>query len=363
MSGPAGFGHGPGWRRAKVAALCALPVVALGGIEIGARAGIDSALNAATAAQAAGDFASAVSLDNAVAAARGPLYLASGGRIGGAATASQSAELAWASALAAQGQPDQALTLLAGVTDPTLATKAQAARAAILLTAARAASQAGRHTEALARLVAIGSGGVPAASRAQANALQPGYEIAAAQQLTGSQAADAVVLLDDVVAHSSGASVAAANAQLPTTLLIAAEQSLAARATAEADQFLLRITTSFQSSPAAQQAQQLLRSPQLVSGTLTHHDGSPIAGSVRLSSRFRQVGRGYITFGPFYYGTANPSGDFSIAQVPVGGPYYLEVYNGGNWTTLIDPNTGGPADPVNVSSVQPVDLGIIVLPD
>jgi len=46
----------------------------------------------------------------------------------------------------------------------------------------------------------------------------------------------------------------------------------------------------------------------------------------------------------------------------VGGPYILEVFTGGNWTTLVDPTSGQPAHPVKVSALVPVDLTFVVLP-
>jgi hypothetical protein len=48
--------------------------------------------------------------------------------------------------------------------------------------------------------------------------------------------------------------------------------------------------------------------------------------------------------------------------VPIGGPYVLEVFSGGNWTTLINPTTNQPADPVRVAALEPVVLTFVVLP-
>ena len=69
----------------------------------------------------------------------------------------------------------------------------------------------------------------------------------------------------------------------------------------------------------------------------------------------------YQTTGPFYSTTADASGDFSLSDVPVGGPYVLEVYADGNWTTQINPTTNQPADPVMVTPLVPVDLTFVVL--
>jgi hypothetical protein len=71
---------------------------------------------------------------------------------------------------------------------------------------------------------------------------------------------------------------------------------------------------------------------------------------------------GYLTSGPFYYSNADKNGNFTIGGVPVGGPYVLEVFHDGNWTTLIDPSTGQPADPVMVAPLEPAALTFIVIP-
>ena len=52
----------------------------------------------------------------------------------------------------------------------------------------------------------------------------------------------------------------------------------------------------------------------------------------------------------------------SFSSVPVGGPYVLEVFSAGNWTTLINPSTDQPANPVRVQPITPNDLTIVVLP-
>ncbi len=40
----------------------------------------------------------------------------------------------------------------------------------------------------------------------------------------------------------------------------------------------------------------------------------------------------------------------------------LEVFSGGNWSTLINPGTNLPADPVMVTPLVPVNLTFVVLP-
>ena len=61
----------------------------------------------------------------------------------------------------------------------------------------------------------------------------------------------------------------------------------------------------------------------------------------------------YQTSGPFYHATADASGDFIFSDVPIGGPYVLEVFADGNWTTLIDPTTNQPAHPVTGDRARP----------
>jgi hypothetical protein len=70
----------------------------------------------------------------------------------------------------------------------------------------------------------------------------------------------------------------------------------------------------------------------------------------------------YQTSAPFFYTTADASGDFTFTNVPIGGPYVLEVFADGTWTTLINPTTQQPADPVTVTALLPVNLTFVVLP-
>ena len=61
----------------------------------------------------------------------------------------------------------------------------------------------------------------------------------------------------------------------------------------------------------------------------------------------------YQTSAPFFYTTSDASGDFTFSAVPIGGPYVLEVFSDGNWTTLINPTTNQPANPVTVHRPGP----------
>jgi hypothetical protein len=107
----------------------------------------------------------------------------------------------------------------------------------------------------------------------------------------------------------------------------------------------------------------MLAAPVTVSGILVARSGAPESGPVRLSTNYKaQPGGTYRTSGPFILSTADSSGDFTFGSVPVGGPYVLEFFAAGNWTTLIDPTNGQPSHPVKVTSLIPVDLTFVVLP-
>ena len=130
----------------------------------------------------------------------------------------------------------------------------------------------------------------------------------------------------------------------------------------EARTTLQRLVSAYSRSAEAQRARGMLSAGQPVSGTLVDRTGHPIGGRVRLSSHFTALGDGYITGGPFYPSTADAKGDFMVQAVPVGGPYVLEVFHNGDWTTLVDPGSGQPADPVTVKPLEPAALAFIVLP-
>ena len=100
-----------------------------------------------------------------------------------------------------------------------------------------------------------------------------------------------------------------------------------------------------------------------MSGTLVDKNGMPLAAAVRLSTNYKaEPGGTYKTSGPFYTSHADASGDFIFTSVPIGGPYVLEVFSNGAWTTLVDPVSGLPAHPVKVTALVPVLLTFVVLP-
>jgi hypothetical protein len=180
--------------------------------------------------------------------------------------------------------------------------------------------------------------------------------------VTSGRAADAVALLQTVLTEASVEATRTAMSLLPAALLAAGQQDLAHDSYHEAAQTLTQLVNSFPSTPDAVEAGAMLHAPEVVSGTLVMHSGAPISARVRLSSNYKtEPGGMYQTTAPFYYTTADGSGDFTFSSVPVGGPYVLEVLSNGNWTTLINPNTNKPANPVTVTALVPFDLTFVVL--
>ena len=177
------------------------------------------------------------------------------------------------------------------------------------------------------------------------------------------RAIDAVSILNTVVREHSAQATRTADSLFPSALLAAGEEDLARDFYSEATVELQQLVSGFPASAEAAQAEALLAAPQAVSGTLVTHNGAPVSGRVRLSSNYKAEPNGmYQTSAPFFYTTSDASGDFTFTNVPIGGPYVLEVLAGGNWTTLINPTTNQPADPVRVAALVPVVLTFVVLP-
>ena len=183
--------------------------------------------------------------------------------------------------------------------------------------------------------------------------------VAYSNQLIGQgNAADAVPLLRAVLSQSP-----AASALYPEALLVAGKEAIADNAFGDAAGYLNELIKASPESSQAAGARRLFNGPQTVYGTLADRSGNPVTERIRLSSHFTDLGGGsYVTAGPFYYGNTDDNGDFSVRQIPVGGPYVLEVFRDGDWTTLIDPSTNKPANPVQVDPLTPADLAFIVLP-
>jgi len=327
-----------------------------------ARATADAAAQAAQLADQ-GHYVQAIALDYHLASLGGPLLFLDRVDVNNAPANAQRTMLKWAGALAASGKVDQAVALTSSVTDPRLQADASHERASLLLKAATAAAQQGDYVTAVRRLRQILQTDAASAEAHQATTLLPDYQVGEASALTAAgRGADAVAILDAVSSGSEAAASQKATGVYPAALLAAGQEEIAATSYKEAQATLRRLTDMYGGTPQAVQARSLLNARQPVSGTLVQKNGHPISGRVRLSRHFTSVPGGYITSGPFYYANADNSGNFVIGSVPVGGPYVLEVFHNGNWTTLIDPNTDQPADPVMVESLEPAALTFIVIP-
>jgi tetratricopeptide (TPR) repeat protein len=327
-----------------------------------ARATADAAAQAGQLADQ-GHYAEAIALDYHLASLGGPLLFLDRGDINSAPSNAQRTMLKWAGSLAAMGKIDQAVALTSSVTDPRLQADASHERASVLLHAAMAAAKQGDYVTAVRRSRQILQTDAATPEAHQASSLLPEYQVGEASALTASgRGADAVAILDAVSSGSTTAASQKATGVYPAALLAAGQEEIAATSYKEAQATLKRLTDMYGGTPQAAQARTLLNARQSVSGTLAQKNGQPISGRVRLSRHFTQVPGGYLTSGPFYYSNADKNGNFTIGGVPVGGPYVLEVFHDGNWTTLIDPSTGQPADPVMVAPLEPAALTFIVIP-
>jgi hypothetical protein len=349
-------------QRPRLGVVVALALIAaVVGALLGGRASAEDGRIAATTELAAGNPARAVSLDEAVAGRSGFLMVLDPGAASSAEHDAQVARLAWARQLAGAGKFDSAVAVLAKVLQPALVAQATQTRAQILIDAAATAVKAGHAQLALQRLSEAQRGALPGSTIQAIARLRAADEVKAAAELVAAKhPTDAVALLDDAAAH--GAATAAAPAY-PATLLAAARSEISMSDFEEGATTLQRLVKGFGSSPQAGTARALLAAAQPVSGSLVDTAGHGASGQVRLSTHFTQLpGGGYVTAAPFYTGTADGNGDFTIAAVPVGGPYVLEYFRDRNWMTLVDPRTDQPANPVTVKPLVPEDLTFIVLP-
>jgi hypothetical protein len=349
------------WPLVLLAVGCVL--TAATGVTVGAAAGTSASSSTASGLATDGMYAEAVAIDQALAGRAGPLYSLSPGAAA-AGTAAERTVMAWAAALGGKGKVDVAVSLYRSVTDPLLRPQALDALAALLLKTATADAAGGRYPTAIQRLVEIGALAPATPAGAQAARQLPVDQAGEAGLLMGSgRAADAVVILDAVLKEGSAQATRTAMSLLPTALFDAGEQALAHDSYHEALTALERLVATFPSAAEASQAAAMLAAPQVVTGTLVTHSGAAVSGRVRLSSHYRaEPGGMYQTSAPFYYSTADAAGDFNFSGVPIGGPYVLEVFANGNWTTLINPSTNQPANPVMVTALVPVDVTFVVLP-
>jgi tetratricopeptide (TPR) repeat protein len=350
------------WPVVLLAVGCVL--TAATGVTVGAATGTSASSSTASGLAADGLYAEAVAIDEALAGRAGPLYSLSPGAAAAAGTAAEQTVMAWAAALGRKGKVDIAVSLYRSVTDPSLRSQALDALAALLLKTATADAAGGRYPTAIQRLLEIGALAPATPAGVQAARQLPVDQAGEAGLLIASgRAADAVVILDAVLKEGSAQATRTAMSLLPTALFDAGEQALAHDSYHEALTALEQLVATFPNAAEASQAAAMLAAPQVVSGTLVTHSGAAVPGRVRLSSHYKaEPGGMYQTSAPFYYTTADAAGDFNFSGVPIGGPYVLEVFASGNWTTLINPSTNQPANPVMVTALVPVDVTFVVLP-
>jgi len=334
------------------------------GVALGAAGASSAAASTAAQLAASGDFGRAIAIDEQIAGRTGPLYFFDSSAASDAVKAAERTLLAWAAALGRAGDIDAAVALYRSEHAPSLRLEATNAVGALLLKAAAADAARGAYPSAILRLQQVEQLAAGTAAALQAERQLPVDQAGEARMLIAAgHPADAVATLDAVVKEGSPEAIRTADSIYPTALLAAAKDAIADRSDKEALADLQRVVSSFPQSAQAPQARALLDAPQTVSGTLVDNTGAAIAGPVRLSTHYTaEPGGMYQTSGPFFHATADASGDFIFTGVPIGGPYVLEVFTGGNWTTLIDPTTHQPAHPVTVTALIPVDLTFVVLP-
>jgi hypothetical protein len=333
------------------------------GVTLGAAASTSSSTSTASSLAAEGQYAKAIAIDDALAGRGGPIAALNPGAPGAARMAAQETLMAWAATLGRMGRVDVAVTLYRSVTTPTLRTRALDALAALLLKTATADAGQALYPNAVQRLNEIETIAAASPAGVQAARQLPDDQVGEAElMVTAGRAADAVAILQIVLKEDSAQAIRTAQSLLPAALLAAGEQDLAHDSYLEAVQTLQQLEAGFPGTAEAVQAVAMLAAPQVVSGTLVTHSGAPISARVRLSSNYKaEPGGMYQTSPPFYFTTADSEGDFSFSGVPIGGPYVLEVLSNGNWTTLINPSSNQPANPVNVRPLIPVDLTFVVL--
>lgn len=348
------------------------PVVALviagvvsgtAGAAVGMASGTAAATTTAATLADRGFYAQSIAIDEEIAGRTGPLYVVDEGAAADALRAAEQTVMAWAAYLGRKGEVDSAVALYRTVSAPALRRPALDAMAALLLKTSTADAAQAEYPSAISRLLEISILAPSSPGGVQVARLLPVDQAGEAGVLISTgRAADAVTILDTVVRERSAQATRTADSLFPSALLAAGEQDLAHDAYLEARSAIDQLVTTFPSSAEAALGQAMLVAPQSVTGTLVTHLGLPISDRVRLSSNYKaEPGGMYQTTGPFYSTTADASGDFSLSHVPVGGPYVLEVYADGNWTTLINPTTNEPADPVTVTPLVPVDLTLVVL--
>jgi tetratricopeptide (TPR) repeat protein len=334
------------------------------GAAAGAAGATAAAVSAAAHLEAGGQYPQAIALDEVIKERSGLPFLLDASAATDAAHTEELTLLAWATSLGRAGRIDEAVAVYRSVPRGPLHTRATDALAVLLYTASTQDAARGAYPTAILRLEQIVALAPTTADGKLAQRQLPFYQAGLARQLLqAGHGADSVAVLDAIVAAGSTQATKTADSLYPPALLVAGQEAVAQQSYKEALIDLRRLVVRFPGTAQAAQALTMLSAPVHVSGTLVTRNGTPAPGPVRLSTHYTaESGGTYRTSGPFYYSTADAAGDFTFSAIPVGGPYILEVFTGGNWTTLINPNSGQPAHPVKVSDLVPVDLTFVVLP-
>jgi tetratricopeptide (TPR) repeat protein len=341
----------------------ALITAAFGGAA-GAAGATAAAASTAAHLEASGDFARAIAIDETIETRTGLAFVLDPSAASDAARTEELTLLAWAKALGREGRVDEAVALYRSVDTGPLRARATDALAVLLYASSASDAARGAYPSAILRLEQIVTLAPHTADGKLAQRQLPFYQAGEARQLLAAgRAADAVAALDTIVAESSAQATQTADSLYPPALLGAGQEAVSQQSYKEALVDLRRLVAQFPGTAQASQALAMLSAPVSVSGTLVSRSGTPASGPVRLSTHYTaEPGGTYRTSGPFYYSTSDAAGDFTFRAVPIGGPYILEVFTGGNWTTLINPGNGQPAHPVKVTALVPVDLTFVVLP-
>jgi hypothetical protein len=333
------------------------------GVTAGAAGATAAAVSTAARLATSGDFARAIAIDETIEQRTGLVFVLDQSAASDAARTEELTVLAWAKALGREGRIDEAVALYRSVTG-SLRARATDALAVLLYASSASDAARGAYPSAIHRLEQLVTLAPHTADGKLAQRQLPFYQAGEARQLLAAgRAVDAVAALDTIVAESSPQAKQVADSLFPSALLVAGQEAVAQQSYKEALVDLRRLVAQFPGTAQATQALAMLSAPVAVSGTLVSRSGTPASGPVRLSTHYTaEPGGTYRTSGPFYYSTSDTGGDFTFKAVPIGGPYILEVFTGGNWTTLINPGSGQPAHPVKVTALVPVDLTFVVLP-
>jgi tetratricopeptide (TPR) repeat protein len=339
-------------------------VTAALGVAAGAASATAAAVSTAAHLEAGGDFARAIAVDETIETRTGLPFVFNASAASDAARTEELTLLAWAKALGGEGRIDEAVALYRSVATGSLRARANDALAALLYASSARDAARGAYSSAILRLEQIIALAPRTADGRLAQRQLPFYQAGEARQLLAAgRAADAVAILDTIVAGSSAQATQTAAGLYPSALLVAGQEAVAQQSYKEALVDLRRLVAQYPGTAQASQALAMLSAPVPVSGTLVSRNGTPASGPVRLSTHYTaEPGGTYRTSGPFYYSTSDAGGNFTFRAVPIGGPYILEVFSGGNWTTLINPGNAQPAHPVKVTALLPVDLTFVVLP-